>query len=212
MFNRIISIFLVTLFVWGQTLPAQAAMLSTETVVQQELLEFDREQLVQMLDRAEVQQQLVALGVDIDAAKLRVAQMSDSEIQQLNSQLADMPAGGDILGLAALIFIVFIITDGDDNSSGSVSASDVGDALNQAMRDEALESIVSILIGVGVGSYHGIGDYLDTFKNDAGLSQYVEIKDAYDKSLAKLADFISKSVSSQSSALGSGGASQPLTF
>ena len=108
--------------------------------------------------------------------------------------------------------IVFIITDGDDNSSGSITASDVGNALNLAMRDEALESIVSILIGVGVGSYQGIGDYLDNFKNDAGLSQYVEIKDANDKSLAKLADFISKSVSSQSSSLGTGGPSQALTF
>ena len=108
--------------------------------------------------------------------------------------------------------IVFIITDGDDNSSGNISASDVGTALNQAMRDEALESIMSILIGVGVGSYQGIGDYLDNFKTDAGLSQYVEIKDANDKTLAKLADFISQSVSSQSSSLGSGGASQPLTF
>jgi uncharacterized protein YegL len=108
--------------------------------------------------------------------------------------------------------IVFIITDGDDNSSGSISASDVGTALNAAMRDEALESIMSILIGVGVGSYHGIGDYLDNFKNDAGLSQYVEIKDANDKTLAKLADFISKSVSSQSSSLGTGGPSQTLTF
>jgi len=108
--------------------------------------------------------------------------------------------------------IVFIITDGDDNSSSGVSASDVGAALNQAMRDESLESINTILVGVGVGSYSGIGDYLDNFKNDAGLSQYVEIKDANDKTLAKLADFISKSVSSQSQSLGSGGSSQPLAF
>lgn len=108
--------------------------------------------------------------------------------------------------------IVFIITDGDDNSSGGTTANDVRTALQEAMRDEALESIKSILVGVGVGSYPGISDYLDTFKDDAGINQYVEIKDANDKTFAKLANFISQSVSSQSSALGSGGCSQPLNF
>lgn len=108
--------------------------------------------------------------------------------------------------------IVFIITDGDDNSSGNITADDVGMALKETMRDEALESIMSILIGVGVGSYPGISDYLDTFKNDAGINQYVEIKDANDKTMAKLANFISKSVVSQSNSLGTGGPSQQLTF
>lgn len=108
--------------------------------------------------------------------------------------------------------IVFVITDGDDNSSGGVTASDVKTALTEAMRDEALESIMSILVGVGVGSYPGISDYLDTFKGDAGMDQYVEIKDANDKTFAKLANFISQSVSSQSSSLGTGGPSMQLAF
>ena len=108
--------------------------------------------------------------------------------------------------------IVFVITDGMDNSSGSIGANDVGNALKDIMKDEALESIMSILVGVGVGHYSGVSTYLDDFKNDAGLNQYVEIKDANDKSFAKLANFISKSVSSQSSALGTNGPSQTLAF
>jgi len=108
--------------------------------------------------------------------------------------------------------IIFVITDGDDNSSGGTTANDVGAALQEAMRDEALESIMSILVGVGVGSWDGISDYLNNFKDDAGLNQYIEIKDANDKTLAKLADFISKSVSSQSQSLGTGSVSQPLAF
>ena len=108
--------------------------------------------------------------------------------------------------------IVFILTDGMDNESGSIDSSSVGAALKDAMRDEALESIVSILVGVGIGDSYNVGDYLDTFKDEAGLNQYVEIKNATEKTLAKLADFISKSVSSQSKALGSGSMSQQLTF
>ncbi len=108
--------------------------------------------------------------------------------------------------------ITFIITDGMDNESASINAQSVGDALKKAMMDEHLESIMSILIGVGVGHYQQVSTYLDEFKNDAGLTQYIELKDADEKTLAKLAEFISKSVSSQSSSLGSGGQSQTLQF
>ena len=107
--------------------------------------------------------------------------------------------------------IIFIITDGMDNAS-SDGAKDVEKALKKIMKDEALESAMSILVGVGTEAYADVSAYLDDFKNNAGLNQYIEIKNANNKTLAKLADFISKSVSSQSNALGSGSMSQPLTF
>lgn len=107
--------------------------------------------------------------------------------------------------------IIIVITDGMDNESSGTKI-DTKNALADVMRAETLESIVTILVGVGVGSYHDVSTYLDEFKADAGLSQYVELKDADENTLAKLADFISKSVSSQSQALGTGGPSQPLIF
>jgi len=108
--------------------------------------------------------------------------------------------------------IIFVITDGMDNESGSIGSTEVGNALKDIMKEEALESVMSILVGVGVGQHTDVSSYLEDFKNDAGLNQYVEIKNANEKTLAKLADFISKSVSSQSNSLGSGSMSQPLTF
>ena len=108
--------------------------------------------------------------------------------------------------------IVFIITDGMDNESGQITPVSVGDSLKKTMMDENLESIMSILIGVGIGHYSNVSSYLDDFKKDAGFSQFVELKDANEKTLAKLAAFISKSVSSQSSSLGTGGPSQTLQF
>ena len=109
--------------------------------------------------------------------------------------------------------IVIVLTDGMDNmSSSSCQGEEVGQALKDAMKDEALESILSILVGVGVGTHSDVSQYLDTFRNDAGIDQYVEIADANAKTLAKLAAFISKSVSSQSQSLGSGGCSQTLQF
>jgi uncharacterized protein YegL len=108
--------------------------------------------------------------------------------------------------------IVFIITDGMDNASGNIDSTKVKEALMEVMKEEALESIMSILVGVGVGGYSDIAAYLDDFNKEAGLNQYIEIDKADEKTLAKLADFISKSVSSQSNSLGTGSMSQPLTF
>jgi len=107
--------------------------------------------------------------------------------------------------------IVFFLTDGDDNSS-AVSANAVKMALEEATRSEATESMVSILIGVGVGGYADISKFLKKFEQDAELTQYVETKDANAKTLAKLAEFVSKSISAQSQALGTGGPSQPTSL
>ena len=109
--KRFISVLLVAAMIGGQAMPLQAAMIGTDTLLQQGQSQFDRQQLVQMLERGDVQQQLVAMGVEVADAQMRVAQMTDSEVQQLNSQLGQLPAGGDVLGIVLLIFLVFVITD-----------------------------------------------------------------------------------------------------
>ena len=86
---------------------AQAAMISNAAIIQQ----LDRQQAVALFDRADVQSHLTQLGVDPEQAKSRVAAMSDAEVTQLNQHLADQPAGQDILGLAFMVFVVFVITD-----------------------------------------------------------------------------------------------------
>ena len=106
--------------------------------------------------------------------------------------------------------IVFVITDGMDNAS-KTSARQVKAAFAEAIRSEALESIVSVLIGVNVNNLQ-VSQYLKTFHVDAGFTQYVELDNADAKTLARLAEFVSQSISAQSQALGTGGASQPLVF
>jgi len=106
--------------------------------------------------------------------------------------------------------IVFVITDGEDNSS-TLGIRHVREALTRAVQGEAMESLVSILIGVNVNDRR-IGAYLQDFKTEAGFTQYVELEKADAKSLAKLADFVSRSISAQSQALGTGGTSQTLGF
>jgi len=104
--------------------------------------------------------------------------------------------------------ICFIITDGEDNNS-NVTPLQVKNQMGIAIQGEDIESLLTILIGVNDNSYKS---YLETFKDEANLSQYVSVGDATAQKLAKLAAFVSKSISSQSQSLGSGGASQLLTF
>ncbi len=104
--------------------------------------------------------------------------------------------------------IIFILTDGEDNASRA-NRTDVAGALRNVQRDEHLESLIVILIGVNADA---CGRGLDEFHKEAGLSQYVDIRDFDAGKGAKLAEFISKSASAQSQSLGTGGASQLLTF
>lgn len=105
--------------------------------------------------------------------------------------------------------IVVVITDGEDNRS-SLAATMIRDQVAQIQRSETLESVRTILVGLNPGGQ--LNTYLSNFKNDAAFDQYEAVQNADAKSLAKLADFISRSISAQSQALGTGGPSQPLTF
>jgi hypothetical protein len=106
--------------------------------------------------------------------------------------------------------LVVVLTDGEDVSS-TYKARDAKAAIDRAMKGEALESLVTILIGINVQDPR-ISQYLQTFQKEAGFAQYVEAKDASAKTFAKIAGFISKSISSQSQSVGSKAPSQPIAF
>ena len=97
-------------FFGSVTLPVQAAMITTPDVIQSQQSEYDREQLFSMLDRDDVQEKLLSMGVAPEVVQDRINSMTDFEIAQLNQQINDMPAGG-ILGAIVLIFVVFVIPD-----------------------------------------------------------------------------------------------------
>jgi hypothetical protein len=104
--------------------------------------------------------------------------------------------------------IIVVVTDGDDNASRT-SVSSIKQALKAARQAENLESITCILVGV-TNDNANLNHYLQTFKDDAGMDQYVSIGSATPGKIAKLAAFVSQSISSTSSALGTGQSSKPL--
>jgi hypothetical protein len=108
--------------------------------------------------------------------------------------------------------ILFILTDGEENASTKVSnPADIKTAIERVRSEGIVESLRTILIGVNDADQH-FKDYLESFRRDAGLDEYVSIGSASPGKLAKLAQFVSQSVSSQSQALGSGTGSQQISF
>jgi len=105
--------------------------------------------------------------------------------------------------------IVVVITDGEDNAS-KMTPNEVQKAVGAAMQQETLESLRTILIGLNTNNQ--LNSYLQTVKDDCGFDQYVDAGSADAKTLAKVAEFVSQSISSQSQALGTGGPSQSLAF
>lgn len=104
--------------------------------------------------------------------------------------------------------IVFVITDGDDNESVQTPRS-IAEEMARGVTTEAIESLNVVLVGINAARYRA---ELEAFQRDAHLTQYVDVGDATPQKLAKLAAFVSHSVSSQSQSLGTGGPSAPLVF
>ena len=112
--------------------------------------------------------------------------------------------------MSAVNAVIYVLTDGGDNASKATKKM-IKDAIAQARRDERLESISIILVGVGYDDGY-LKQYLDEFKNEADLDQFVDMTKLFqesspEKALAKLAGYVSKSISSTSQALASGSSS-----
>lgn len=90
---------------WLMMLPAQAAMVSTPELLAQP----DRAQLVNLLQREDVQQQLINMGVDPTASLRRVDQMTNQEVASLHGQIASLPAGAGIGTIDLLLIIIVIL-------------------------------------------------------------------------------------------------------
>lgn len=107
--------------------------------------------------------------------------------------------------------IFFVITDGGENSSRTATLDKINSTIETIRMNEELESVDAILIGVN-DTDTGLKRELEKYKDDAGFNQYVSLGDVSPTKLAKLAQWVSNSISSTSQVLGTGGASQPVSW
>ncbi|SRR3990167_2417026 len=89
---------------------ASAAVFSSEQVIANQQFNFNKQQVLSYVDSAEVQNKLIELGVSPADAKQRIANMTHAELNALNTQMNEMPAGG-IIGVVVTVLVVVVVTD-----------------------------------------------------------------------------------------------------
>ncbi|MFA7593912.1 MAG: PA2779 family protein [Thiohalobacteraceae bacterium] len=89
---------------------AQAGMISVERHAATGAEAAAQDKVQAFLARAEVEAQLISLGVDPQLARERAAALSGAELAQA-ADLADRPAGAGVVGALAFIFVLLLITD-----------------------------------------------------------------------------------------------------
>ena len=84
---------------------AHAGLVATDAAL-------DQQRIGQFLERADVQHELRARGVDPAQARERAAALTDAEAAQIVSNIDQLPAGGvGIIGAILIVFLVLLLTD-----------------------------------------------------------------------------------------------------
>ncbi|RDB44387.1 hypothetical protein DU490_02110 [Halomonas sp. DQ26W] len=86
-------------------------LVSTQAALSAERPDADRERINEILSRADVQEQLIAQGVDLAEVEARVAALSNEEARQMAEQLEQLPAGASVVGALLFVFVVLLVTD-----------------------------------------------------------------------------------------------------
>ena len=107
-FVRFISRLLVVCLI-GLPFQAQAGLMGTDTVVSSAQAQVARDAVTSFMSRGEVASQLQSMGLTPQAAKDRVAALTDAEVTKLAGQIQSLPAGADGTGLVLLILLGVLI-------------------------------------------------------------------------------------------------------
>lgn len=93
------------------TTSSMAGMVSTDQVAEQSQLDADKVKIQTFVERADVREQLQALGVGETMSKVRVAAMTDQEVHEMALKIDSMPAGGYVRNsdLVLVLLIVLLI-------------------------------------------------------------------------------------------------------
>ena len=108
-----IFIFTMILLLLMSTLnqSAGAAMVGTEELLISDRNQETRSYLQQMMTRKDIQEALVARGIDFQEAQIRIDSLTDHEIELIFNKITDLPAGGvDATFVLILVGVVIILT------------------------------------------------------------------------------------------------------
>ena len=110
--NRVLaSILVVNTALLGVPGAAMGGTVGTHAMLQMETRQAKVDELQQAMLRDDVRQALVALGVTPEAAQERIATLTDQELLALEQQIDTLPAGGSLLAVIGVVFVILLILD-----------------------------------------------------------------------------------------------------
>ena len=86
---------------------AYAGMITTQQVVND--LSAEKSTITVFMQRDDVKQQLVKLGVTAEEANNRIASLSEAEVQEFSAQINQVQAGGFLVAILVIILIIFVV-------------------------------------------------------------------------------------------------------
>lgn len=107
--STVMAMVMMVTTMWS--VPAMAGMVGTGDMIASQQTQVDRQELLSMLERQDVQDKLASMGVSKSEVKKRVQSLTPQELSSFNQQLAQAPAGEGVVGIIVLFLLVFIITD-----------------------------------------------------------------------------------------------------
>lgn len=105
---RLVSMSLLSL---GLVQTSGAAIIGTQQAVQSEARDARVTRVQAVLTRNDVAKQLLAFGADPLAVQSRVANLTDTELLELEGMLDKHVAGGDAIAVIGVVFLVLIILE-----------------------------------------------------------------------------------------------------
>ncbi len=108
--KRVMAMLVCVSLVSGYSTATWAGVVSTGQMLQQQA-GIDRSSLVSALERDEVRQRLIELGVDPEQAKLRIAALDDEQVGEIQAHLDALPAAAGVLEAVVAVLVVLVILD-----------------------------------------------------------------------------------------------------
>jgi len=113
LFVRRAVVFVLIMSLSGINLPqvVHAELIGTQTLIELQERENRIVRVTRILAQDEVRNQLVKMDVDPADAQARVAVLSNNELELLAHHLDNLPAGGSVLEVVGIVFLVLLILE-----------------------------------------------------------------------------------------------------
>jgi len=109
--NIVVILLILSMSLLGLPAIGLAAPIGTDALVQLDQRGQLLSQVQTQLARDDVRAQFLESGVSPVEVDTRVAALSTEELQMLSMQLDELPAGGSVLAVVGIVFVVLLILD-----------------------------------------------------------------------------------------------------